>query len=92
MENLVIYVAYILLNSITRCNIAIAIGIGLPVSFGEMPPAVLSRRWEFHRIHSLNSEVLTGDRAGISSVRINAKYRLGFRMRETAACRSSRSV
>ena len=37
-----------------------------------------------YRIHSLNYEVLTGDRTGISSVRINAKYRLEFRVRETA--------
>ena len=36
-----------------------------------------------YRIHSLNYEVLTGDRAGISSVRINAKYRLEFKVRET---------
>lgn len=33
-------------------------------------------------IHSLNYEVLTGDRAGRSSVRINDKYRLEFEVLE----------
>ena len=35
-----------------------------------------------YRIHSLNYEVLVGDKAGISSVRINAKYRLEFKVWE----------
>jgi proteic killer suppression protein len=34
--------------------------------------------------HSLNYEVLVGDKAGISSVRINSKYRLEFRVRHVA--------
>lgn len=33
-----------------------------------------------YRLHSLNYEVLVGDKAGISSVRINDKYRLEFRI------------
>ena len=33
-------------------------------------------------INSLNYEVLHGDKAGISSVRINSKYRLEFTVRE----------
>lgn len=33
-------------------------------------------------INSLNYEVLQGDKAGISSVRINKKYRLEFTVRE----------
>lgn len=32
--------------------------------------------------HSLNYEVLTGDKAGISSVRLNSKYRLEFTAQE----------
>lgn len=35
-----------------------------------------------YRIHSLNYEVLQGDKKGISSVRINKKYRLEFIVRE----------
>lgn len=35
-----------------------------------------------YRIHSLNYEVLQGDKVGISSVRINRKYRLEFTVRE----------
>lgn len=33
-------------------------------------------------IHSLNYEVLKGDKTGISSVRINRQYRLEFTVRE----------
>ncbi|SUE34535.1 type II toxin-antitoxin system RelE/ParE family toxin [Rikenella microfusus] len=35
-----------------------------------------------YRIHALNYEVLSGDKAGISSVRINDKYRLEFKVQE----------
>ncbi len=38
---------------------------------------------ELYPIHSLNYEVLRGDKAGISSVRINKKYRLEFTVRQT---------
>lgn len=34
-----------------------------------------------YRHNSLNYEVLVGDKAGISSVRINSKYRLEFKVR-----------
>ena len=34
------------------------------------------------QLHSLNYEVLQGDKKGISSVRINRKYRLEFTVRE----------
>ncbi len=37
---------------------------------------------ELYPIHSLNYEVLSGDKNGISSVRINRKYRLEFKVRE----------
>ncbi len=37
---------------------------------------------ELYPIHSLNYEVLIGDKAGISSVRINRKFRLEFVVRE----------
>ena len=37
---------------------------------------------ELYQINSLNYEVLQGDKAGISSVRINRKYRLEFTVRE----------
>ncbi len=37
---------------------------------------------ELFPINSLNYEVLSGDKAGISSVRINKKYRLEFRVKE----------
>ncbi len=37
---------------------------------------------DLYPIHSLNYEVLSGDKAGISSVRINRKYRLEFTVRE----------
>lgn len=37
---------------------------------------------ELYRINSLNYEALKGDKAGISSVRINKKYRLEFTVRE----------
>lgn len=33
---------------------------------------------DLYPIHSLNYEMLRGDRAGVSSVRINNKYRLEF--------------
>ena len=33
-----------------------------------------------YNIHSLNYEVLTGDKKGICSVRINSKYRLEFKI------------
>ena len=35
-----------------------------------------------YRLHSLNYEVLKGDKKGISSVRINRQYRLEFTVRE----------
>ena len=35
-----------------------------------------------YQIHALNYEVLVGDKAGISSVRINDKYRLEFKVWE----------
>ena len=31
-----------------------------------------------YRIHSLNYEVLSGDKAGISSIRVNDQYRIEF--------------
>lgn len=31
-----------------------------------------------YRLHSLGYEVLTGDKAGISSIRVNNKYRIEF--------------
>lgn len=34
-----------------------------------------------YQLHSLNYEVLTGEKAGISSVRINNKYRLEFKVK-----------
>ena len=37
---------------------------------------------DLFRSHSLNYEVLQGDKKGISSVRINRKYRLEFTVRE----------
>ncbi len=37
---------------------------------------------DLYRFHSLNYEVLKGDKAGISSVRINRKYRLEFSVRK----------
>ena len=33
-------------------------------------------------LNSLNYEVLTGDKAGISSIRIDLKYRLEFKVEE----------
>ena len=35
-----------------------------------------------YQLHSLNYEVLQGDKQGVSSVRINRKYRLEFIVRE----------
>ena len=37
---------------------------------------------DLYPIHSLNYEVLRGDKLGRSSVRINNKYRLEFKIRE----------
>lgn len=37
---------------------------------------------DLYPINALNYEVLEGDKAGISSVRINRKYRLEFTIRE----------
>lgn len=37
---------------------------------------------QLYHIHSLNYEVLQGDKKGISSVRINIKYRLEFTVKE----------
>lgn len=37
---------------------------------------------QLYRINALNYEVLQGDKIGISSVRINRKYRLEFTVRE----------
>ena len=38
---------------------------------------------QLYPIHSLNYEVLQGDKVGVSSVRINRKYRLEFVVNET---------
>ena len=38
---------------------------------------------ELFTIHSLNYEVLKGDKEGISSIRVNNKYRLEFLVSET---------
>ena len=38
---------------------------------------------QLYQIHSLNYEVLQGDKVGVSSVRINRKYRLEFVVNET---------
>jgi proteic killer suppression protein len=35
-------------------------------------------------IHSLNYKVLSGDKAGISSIRVNDQYRIEFTMEETS--------
>ncbi len=35
---------------------------------------------DFYRFHSLNYEMLTGDKAGIESVRVNNQYRIEFKM------------
>ena len=35
------------------------------------------------RINSLNYEVLKGDKQGVSSIRVNSKYRVEFTVRET---------
>ncbi|MCM1309842.1 MAG: type II toxin-antitoxin system RelE/ParE family toxin [Bacteroides sp.] len=35
------------------------------------------------RMHSMNYEVLTGNKAGLSSIRVNDKYRIEFSLRET---------
>ena len=37
---------------------------------------------QLYRIHSLNYEVLQGEKKGVSSVRINIKYRLEFTVRD----------
>ncbi len=37
---------------------------------------------DLYPIHSLNYEVLKGDKSGISSVRINLKFRLEFTVRD----------
>lgn len=34
---------------------------------------------DFYRYHSLNYEMLTGDKAGIELVRVNNKYRIEFK-------------
>lgn len=34
---------------------------------------------DFYRYHSLNYEMLSGDKAGIESVRVNNKYRIEFK-------------
>ena len=39
---------------------------------------------QLYPIHSLNYEVLQGDKKGISSVRINLQYRLEFTIREVS--------
>ena len=38
---------------------------------------------QLYQIHSLNYEALQGNKKGISSVRINLKYRLEFMVHET---------
>ena len=37
-----------------------------------------------YRVHSLNYEVLSGDKEGISSIRVNDQYRIEFVVSETA--------
>ena len=37
---------------------------------------------ELFTIHSLNYEVLKGDKAGISSIRVNSQYRIEFTVSE----------
>ncbi len=39
---------------------------------------------QLYQIKSLNYEALTGDKKGVSSIRINRKYRLEFTVREAA--------
>lgn len=40
---------------------------------------------QLYHINSLNYEVLQGDKKGVSSVRVNKKYRLEFTVREVAS-------
>ena len=44
---------------------------------------------QLYPIHSLNYEVLLGDKKGISSVRINLQYRLEFTVKE---CRNEQVI
>ncbi len=37
-----------------------------------------------YRIHSLNYEVLAGDKAGVSSIRVNDRYRIEFLVSQQA--------
>lgn len=40
---------------------------------------------ELHTINSLNYEVLKGDKAGISSIRVNDQYRIEFTIQKVAS-------
>lgn len=40
---------------------------------------------ELHSLHSLHYEVLKGDKAGISSIRVNDQYRIEFTVKQVAA-------
>lgn len=40
---------------------------------------------ELYLIHSLHYEVLKGDKAGISSIRVNDQYRIEFTVKQVAA-------
>lgn len=40
---------------------------------------------ELYAIHSLHYEMLKGDKAGISSIRVNDQYRIEFTVRQTSS-------
>ncbi len=40
---------------------------------------------ELYSLHSLHYEVLKGDKAGISSIRVNDQYRIEFTVKQVAA-------
>ena len=40
---------------------------------------------ELYPLHSLHYEVLKGDKAGISSIRVNDQYRIEFTVKQVAA-------
>ncbi|MDE6417203.1 MAG: type II toxin-antitoxin system RelE/ParE family toxin [Duncaniella sp.] len=43
-----------------------------------------SRKEDLFRINSLNFEALSGDKAGLFSVRVNLRYRIEFTLEDTA--------
>ena len=45
-----------------------------------------------YRIHSLNYEVLSGDKAGISSIRVNDQYRIEFLVSHEADGKESLTI